>query len=353
MEAESSSDDAAKRERARVRQMYREFNEKQGRSVRRGRPTAPALPPSRTARLAILDPRRPLSQGNCPPGLLAGSQEIRVCVAGNKVWCAACDAYHMVAMPAPRPGRHTTPEERLTSAQLDMKMAQHMLEEKRSVVERLQAVVQGHRRDDVAVAAAAASAEAAQAATQARRGPPGTLVPPRGAKRKRVVPQCEDCHQAPRRFGMDGEKPRLKRWCLSCVAAHPGALDFGIRICEDCNNKTSSFGLPRDYPEGPSTGALGKARWCKTCSVGHEGAVDLVHVKKCEDCRLKQPRCVCTCQPRAKPALRHGSARRGSGDACGCDQPATPSLARAVSARQPRASHAGALPAPGHTSARP
>jgi hypothetical protein len=55
-------------------------------------------------------------------------------------------------------------------------------------------------------------------------------------------------------------------------------VDVKQKKCEDCKVKQPKFGLP----------AEGKSRWCSGCAKRHEGAVNIAN-KKCEGCGLKQP----------------------------------------------------------------
>ena len=69
-----------------------------------------------------------------------------------------------------------------------------------------------------------------------------------------------------------GEERR--RWCSGCAKRHTGAKDFKNerrKMCEDCQLKNPSFGLP----------AEGKRRWCSGCAKGHAGAVNLNHTAAC------------------------------------------------------------------------
>ena len=67
-----------------------------------------------------------------------------------------------------------------------------------------------------------------------------------------------------------------RRWCGGCAKGQAGAVNMTSKICEGCERKGATFGLPS---EGK------KRRWCTGCAKGHPGAVG--GTNKCEDCRLK------------------------------------------------------------------
>ena len=55
-------------------------------------------------------------------------------------------------------------------------------------------------------------------------------------KRKHAPSQvCETCKVKRNNYGLPAEGKR--RWCRGCALAHPGAMNLGAYMCEDCNAK--------------------------------------------------------------------------------------------------------------------
>ena len=74
---------------------------------------------------------------------------------------------------------------------------------------------------------------------------------------------CEDCNNKQPSFGMPAEQ--RKRWCSNCAKGHSGATDIrGRKKCQDCGERQPSFGMPSD----------GMARWCSACAQNHPGTVN-------------------------------------------------------------------------------
>jgi hypothetical protein len=101
---------------------------------------------------------------------------------------------------------------------------------------------------------------------------------------------CEDCDEKSPSYGMPGEKGpkggKVLRWCVRCAQQHEGSLQLVSRRCEGCNKRQCRFGMPG-----------GKAVWCSFCAKDHPGSAD-VYNKKCEDCGVRHPT---YCLPDFKP----------------------------------------------------
>jgi LSD1 subclass zinc finger protein len=86
--------------------------------------------------------------------------------------------------------------------------------------------------------------------------PECATVNERGAAKK----MCEGCQLKAPSFGLPAEGK--KRWCGGCAKGHAGAEHVSRKKCEGCGLKQPSFGLP----------AEGEKRWCGGCAKGHTGA---------------------------------------------------------------------------------
>ena len=72
-----------------------------------------------------------------------------------------------------------------------------------------------------------------------------------------------------------------RRWCGGCAKGQAGAVNMTSKICEGCERKGATFGLPS---EGK------KRRWCTGCAKGQAGAVDMTR-KMCEGCGQNRASC--------------------------------------------------------------
>ena len=76
----------------------------------------------------------------------------------------------------------------------------------------------------------------------------------KNVKKRRL---CEGCQLKMPSFGLPAEGK--ERWCSGCAKTHEGAVNVKHKKCEGCGLKRSSFGLPSE----------GKVRWCSGCAKAH------------------------------------------------------------------------------------